>query len=214
MSAYARKLHNKWGITDCRQREQEDEEACKVLACKRRSMPFKDAIYRQAPDGHFLYDTSDSLFEDMCSEDGALLEKLLEIFLGEYKAGDTYYFPMAKGGHVDHRIVNLAGMELVKRGCIVIFYKEFFYKSSVDAAESCSIYEFSEATLVKKIEAMRNTSRSCRFCIKSRWRNNFERNWQRKIWIYRLANILKCIKAIVDWNLWCCGGYLWKRRDC
>ncbi len=154
MSAYARKLHNKWGITDCRQREQEDEEACKVLACKRRSMPFKDAIYRQAPDGHFLYDTSDSLFEDMCSEDGALLEKLLEIFLGEYKAGDTYYFPMAKGGHVDHRIVNLAGMELVKRGCIVIFYKEFFYKSSVDAAESCSIYEFSEATLVKKIEAM------------------------------------------------------------
>ena len=154
MSAYARKLHSKWEIKDCRQREQEDEEACKVLACKRRSMPFKDAIYRQAADEHFLYDTSDSLFGDMHSEDGALIENLLEVFLGEYKAGDTYYFPLAQGGHIDHRIVNLVGMELVKRGCRVIFYKEFFYKFSMNTTEGCSIYESSETALAKKIEAM------------------------------------------------------------
>lgn len=155
LSEYAQKLHRKWGITSNSQREREDEEACKVLHCKRMAMPFLDAIYRKGLDGRFLYGTSDSLFQEIQAEDDQLAKELLEVFLEQYAEGDVFYFPMACGNHVDHRIVSLVGSKLADKGYRVIFYKEFFYKPQKDImANDSTVYEVSETALSQKLEAI------------------------------------------------------------
>lgn len=129
--ALARALHRCWGNEHApvAMRRQEDAEALSPLGVVPEWLPEGDAIYR-------AYDTAAALIGAARSDDPLrprLTEHLNRIFDAAPSA--QYYFPLGIGGHVDHRLIHEAGVELLGRGAEVVFYEEIPYVLTAGALD-------------------------------------------------------------------------------
>lgn len=154
LSMYAKKLHKKWGITDIHQREDEDCKACRRLGCKSKKMRFMDAIYRRNDSGESLYPSSASLFSSLCKEDILLQKQILNCFLEQFDSNTAFYFPLGKGGHVDHVITHWVGKKLKENGYDVTFYVDFFYNKTKEISSDYFVYKVSVHLQELKVLAM------------------------------------------------------------
>ncbi len=109
---YLRALHCLWGFSvedPFIRRREEDRAALEMLGADYRHLGLQGALYRQAPDGHYLYPGL-GFFGRPADEDLPLLAHIRRILLDLRSAYPeaTFYAPLAVGGHVDHRLVNQA----------------------------------------------------------------------------------------------------------
>ena len=131
LSAFARQLHDDWGLEDpMPHRRGENAEACALLDCQSDSLDFADAIYRRGTAGEALYDSFEALKAEPAEDDHDLGERIAGAICGRYTKQDcTVYCPLSIGNHVDHVVTRRAGEVLRARGWQVIFYTDFFYDS-------------------------------------------------------------------------------------
>jgi len=121
LSPLARQLHHDWGdLPDpIAHRRREDACALKVLGCTGTWWSYRDAIYR-----HPAYDSPEHLFAPPADE-GPLQDRLYRRCAA--LRGEILLFPLAVGGHVDHRLLFRAGWRLAQAGRPVAFYEDLPY---------------------------------------------------------------------------------------
>src|SRR5215213_6357423 len=107
LSAFARAMHERWGLTAnevIASRRAEEVAAAAVLGAQTRVLPFRDAIYR----GDY-YLSDDDLFGSLAPEEASLPAAIAESLelAGSPDAATRIYAPLGVGKHVDHQIVHL-----------------------------------------------------------------------------------------------------------
>ena len=114
------------------ERQIENKRACTYLHANDTALLFYDAIYRKNEHGIWLYNSFVDLFGKVNEQDNIiLLQLLLQKIQSKYMSYDTFLlFPSAKGGHVDHKIVNQVGFLLRNAGYNIAFYDEFSYNEN------------------------------------------------------------------------------------
>jgi LmbE family N-acetylglucosaminyl deacetylase len=129
-SAFARHLRAKWGMSA--DRREEDRRALGRLGVDRVEVcNLDDAPWRKGPDGDPLYASYEELCGPVSPADAAaitdVLRSLVAHALREVPASATLYFPLAVGGHVDHRHLFQVGLEMLAAGYRVRFYEDWPY---------------------------------------------------------------------------------------
>lgn len=111
-------------------RRSEDDEALVLLDASAEHWGFIDARWRRRPDGQPQRRRTIELFLPPRPADLELVEPITGILTG--LAGyDLLYAPLAVGGHVDHRLVNLA-MEQIRVCVPVRWYEEIPYHAEAE----------------------------------------------------------------------------------
>lgn len=160
-SDFAKELHYEWGAINApKKRYCENKNACKSLGIDFLNLNFEDALYRRNIQG-LLYPRNDGqIFKEVQKEDSLLhfsiANKIMNLFS---KIGTEFYFPIAKGHHVDHVIAYKIGCELIKLGYKVKFYEEFYYNANINISnyKKTRIF-FDNDMMTKKIKAICNYS--------------------------------------------------------
>jgi LmbE family N-acetylglucosaminyl deacetylase len=126
-SAFARKLHDDWGVgwSDVLAvRLAEDECALAAAGADGLRLGFLDAVYRCPQD----YDSEKRLLGAISQGDplqSALDRAIGALAVRQRRAG--FFLPLAVGGHVDHQITHRAYQMLAQRGAPVRFYEDLPY---------------------------------------------------------------------------------------
>ncbi len=129
-SAFASELHRRWGVdgrSAYARRREEDEAALRLLGVERLHLHLLDCIYRRA-DGDWLYPSEEALFGPLEARDAAVQRELtrrLRQLVRRLGGTPTLYAPLAIGGHVDHRLVRQAAVELGWPS--TVYYEDFPY---------------------------------------------------------------------------------------
>ena len=133
-SELAQNIINFCGLEDgVIERKIENQRACLYLHVNDINLLFYDAIYRKDTYGGWLYNSFVELFDKVNEQDNMLLQMLLQKIQSKYIPHKTFlFFPSAKGGHVDHKIVNQVGFLLKNIGYNIAFYDEFSYNENYD----------------------------------------------------------------------------------
>ena len=132
-SAFARHLHSKWHLPSdpIVARWEEDTAAMQQLGIdKFERWDYLEAPYRVRADGSALYLGNEQLVREPAADDQALRDQLaqtMRAFLARLPQTATLYFPLALGGHVDHRILYDLGLQLSGAGWAVRFYEDYPY---------------------------------------------------------------------------------------
>ena len=133
LTGFARWQHEQWGTagTDTlATRRAEEAAAAALLGCDTRSLPYRDAIYR---DAYYLSDAT--LFGTPHPDDAPLAARIAADVLGLPEVAGaatpaTLYVPLAIGEHVDHQLVLAAGRIVAgapERPWRVLAYEDFPY---------------------------------------------------------------------------------------
>jgi len=125
-SPYIQTLHRRWGLGQqaVALREAEDTQALAVLQVKGISFPIPDCIYRTSRNGQFLYNSDESLFGNLHSDDFAFVQTLSEQLTQKTPAGSRLICPLGIGNHVDHQLTRLAAE---RSGLPLWYYAEIPY---------------------------------------------------------------------------------------
>lgn len=132
-SPFAASLHRAWGVGAADAvalRRREDEAAMAILGAEARRLEQLDAVYRLPQ----RYDGEAALLGEPAPEDrlgSDLARELAPILAASPRAGVVA--PLAVGGHVDHRVVHRAAIELARQGRDVCFYEDFPYAARPNA---------------------------------------------------------------------------------
>jgi glycosyltransferase involved in cell wall biosynthesis/LmbE family N-acetylglucosaminyl deacetylase len=132
LSPLAETMHRHWG--DPRDvaatREAEDRSSMAVLGADRVHLEFADCIYRgdSASQSWFYVDAGDFL-GPVHRGDAHLSGQVTEIVTRvlESSPDAVVHAPLAVGNHVDHQIVHMAGVALLRLGFQVMFYEDYPY---------------------------------------------------------------------------------------
>jgi LmbE family N-acetylglucosaminyl deacetylase len=89
-----------------RQRRQEDTKACKVLGAGHRHFHWRDAVYRKARDGRFLYNECKQ--KSWHVDDEPMISEMATTLRDELSREDQLLVPLGVGRHVDHLIARQA----------------------------------------------------------------------------------------------------------
>ncbi len=115
LSPFAQYLHYEWGMSSARQvvsgRRKEDKIAASILGAKTKHFDFLDCIYRQGPDGEWLYY---SIFVDPLPQEASLPAQIAAAISARLKPDDKLVCQFGIGKHIDHVTVRLAA-ELLGR---------------------------------------------------------------------------------------------------
>lgn len=129
ISSFARSYHQRWGDLSnmVEARRAEDEQTLSALGVKAVYLDTLDSIYRTA-NGQPAYPDLTALFSSPQPDDAAQLpqywaQQALSLLPANQPA--RCYAPLAIGGHVDHYLARLAGLELAKSVPEVWFYEDF-----------------------------------------------------------------------------------------
>jgi LmbE family N-acetylglucosaminyl deacetylase len=100
-------------------------------------LSFPEALYRWASTGEPLYPTVGALFAPPSREDVWLIEAAAKEVhaLWTRAAPGPACFPLAAGGHVDHRLCRAVGERLEEQGVPVWYYEDFPYAVKQGAVE-------------------------------------------------------------------------------
>ncbi len=126
LSEFALSLHARWqtGSEAVRARRFEDDAAGQVLGARMRYWELPDCIYRQLPDGSFVVNGEDDLWQNVNPQEAPVVERL-QAWLAEHLAPeDRLVSPMTLGNHVDHHLVRQAAEGL---GRDLWYYADFPY---------------------------------------------------------------------------------------
>jgi LmbE family N-acetylglucosaminyl deacetylase len=132
-SPFAASLHRAWGLRAgdaVAHRRREDEAAMAILGAEALRLDQLDAVDR-CPD---RYDTEAALLGEPAAQDRLEIELAVElapILAASPRA--LVLAPLAVGGHVDHRIVHRAAIDLARQGRDVAFYEDFPYAAKPGA---------------------------------------------------------------------------------
>jgi LmbE family N-acetylglucosaminyl deacetylase len=135
LSAYARKLHARWGDSAqaVKERQEEDRQALSLLGAEPLHWPYTDCIYRRTPGGDFPYASEEALWGETHPSEAGLVRELAErIRALPLPPGGTLCVPLAVGRHVDHRIVLQAAGDSERP---LTFYEDFPYARDRGAVE-------------------------------------------------------------------------------
>jgi len=139
LSPFAQELHARWGhLTDAVvRRQEEDVESLALLGAKAVHWPYTDCIYRQAPDGRFLYASEGALWGQVRPEDESLVVELAAriaaLTLSGENASPVVYAPLGVGRHVDHRVVRRAAEA---SGQALVYYEDYPYAQDRQAVQN------------------------------------------------------------------------------
>jgi LmbE family N-acetylglucosaminyl deacetylase len=125
-SDFAHHLHARWqtGPEAVPARRQEDEAAVRTLGARMRYWDLPDCIYRRLPDGTFLVNGEEDLWQPAHPQEAGVIERL-KIWLALGLEHDTRLVcPMTLGSHVDHHLVRAAAESL---GRPLWYYADFPY---------------------------------------------------------------------------------------
>jgi LmbE family N-acetylglucosaminyl deacetylase len=129
LSPFARRVHAAWGDPPdvVGLRLTEDDAAMRVLGAEPRYWAEREALYRQGPDGAWLYPSREELFGAVHPAERP--EALAAALAGEIPAGEAVavYAPLGVGDHVDHQLTHGAARALEARGVQVLYYEDYPY---------------------------------------------------------------------------------------
>ncbi len=149
LSPFARQLHARWGHpADAAARRQEEDLAALVrLGAEPSHWAYADCIYRQAPDGSFLYASEEALWEEVHpAEEGLITELAARLAALPLIPGAAVYAPLGVGHHVDHQIVRRAAEASAHP---LTYYEEFPYAESPGAVQTALAGLRGQAELVR-----------------------------------------------------------------
>ncbi len=125
-------------------RRAEDTTALTLLGAQEQHLDYLDAVYRAAPNGEWLYDREETLWEDIHPSDplgqggiNDLAEHLASLIPGG--AHHSVYAPLGLGHHVDHQIVHAAARQLLTKGYRLAFYEDYPYSEQPGALEAALV---------------------------------------------------------------------------
>ncbi len=126
LSPFAQSLHARWqtGSEAVAARQAEDQAAIAQVAARARYYSLPDCIYRRLPDGSFLVNGEEDLWQTVHPQEASVLADLRAWIEQELAADDCLVCPMSLGNHVDHRLVRAAAESL---GCSLYYYPDFPY---------------------------------------------------------------------------------------
>ena len=142
LSPFALVQHGYWGDPPHPMplRRAEDTAALALLGADARHLDYLDAVYRATPDGKWLYDDEEALWERVSAADpmagdwtGALADRLESLLAAQEQT--LIYAPLGIGHHVDHQIVHAAARMLMARGYWLVFYEDYPYAQTPGATE-------------------------------------------------------------------------------
>ncbi len=135
LSAFARHLHHKWRLSDSSAaRLEEDRNSFRLLGVADvEHWELLEAPYRNNAAGQPLYCSYEDLKERPVAADLPLIDDLVARVRQSAPVGPAIrrlYFPLALGGHVDHRLLFQVGLRLRADGWDVRFYEDWPYAES------------------------------------------------------------------------------------
>jgi LmbE family N-acetylglucosaminyl deacetylase len=154
------RVHEIFGLRDevIAERRREDTAACEHLGAEITHWDLPEAIYRRDSAGRDIYAQLSELFQEPRADDTGMVESLCSR-LRELPRSEQVVCPLAVGGHVDHRLVRLAGEREIER---LLYYEDVPYAEkrgairralgNTDAWENRTV-EIEESELEAKIEA-------------------------------------------------------------
>lgn len=134
-------IQREWGIIDpadaVATRKIEDLKSMRTLSCDSIHLDQLDAIYRQSPEGEFLYS---SIFDPIHPLESELPTKIADLIKNQLGLNDQLVFPLAIGGHVDHVITHAAAGFFSGE---VLYYIDvpYCFKSNLEADATLEGYE-------------------------------------------------------------------------
>lgn len=154
LSPFAQWLHQRWREAGEFDRLSEDRRALTLLQAIPFHLSIPDCIYRQGPQGEWLYDSEEDIFGEVSSVEDYLIEELTTAFqLFELKTEAAILIPYALGNHVDHQIVKRAGEAWGRGGGRSFqYYADYPYAAALPGGVGVSI---SAEGRRQKIEALR-----------------------------------------------------------
>ena len=114
LSGFAQQLHERWktGLEAVAIRRSEDEAAGQRLGATLRYWDLPDCIYRHLPDGSWLVNGEDDLWQALHPQEEAVVERLCRWLAEGLRRGDALVSPLTLGNHVDHNLVRAAAERL------------------------------------------------------------------------------------------------------
>lgn len=129
-------------------RHSENKKAAQVLGCSIKNAPFLDARYRKEARRNKRHAKKHNTPVEITEYE--LIDKIRNYIVENTESNDILIAPAGLGGHIDHRIVNLAVQNIDRT---VYFYEEFYYdikeKESPLTADYTYVYLTQEELAVK-----------------------------------------------------------------
>jgi len=131
LSPLAQELHQRWGDPPdlVGRRQEEDDAALQLLGAAPCRLQEREALYRQDPEGAWLYPTREALFGAVHPAEQAW-PAALAVGVAAHLPADgevTVQAPLGVGCHVDHQLAHAAARHLADRGIAVWFYEDYPY---------------------------------------------------------------------------------------
>jgi hypothetical protein len=135
LSAFAHQLHERWqtGAEAVAARRVEDESAGRRLGVGLRYWDLPDCIYRQLPDGSWLVNGEEDLWQALHPLEEPVVERLCAWLGVGLRAGDQVVSPLTLGNHVDHNLVRAAAERLNRP---LMYYADYPYVANSQSAGS------------------------------------------------------------------------------
>jgi len=127
LSEFAQSLHARWGTEEDSapaQRAAEDIASCQQMGAGWQHFDVPDCIYRQGPDGEFLYASEAALNGDLHPGEARLIQQLARQLADRLPKRARLVCPLAVGSHVDHQLVRAAAERLKRR---LWYYADYPY---------------------------------------------------------------------------------------
>ena len=130
LSAFAQSLHERWqtGLEAVPIRLEEDEAAMRRLGVATRYWDLPDCIYRRLPDGSWLVNGEDDLWQPFNPLESGVAARLRDWLAAGLSPADHLVSPLTLGNHVDHSLVRAAAEQAAAQvGCSIWYYADYPY---------------------------------------------------------------------------------------
>lgn len=134
LSPFAQSLHQRWqtGPQAVNARAVEDAAAAEVLGAATRIWDLPDCIYRSLPQGGWLVNGEEDLWQPVHPQERQVVQKLTAWLADGVAGGDVrdavLVSPLTLGSHVDHRLTRLAAEQAAAQvGVALRYYPDYPY---------------------------------------------------------------------------------------